>query len=63
MFDRDTVARIPTMDAAARKILQDRNKAAAALNVAPEVASPRATFRTFLDQLLPRRYRCALSAA
>ena len=28
--------------------MQDRNKEAAALNVAPEVASPRAAFRTFL---------------
>ena len=48
LFDSDTVVQIPKMDAAARKILQDRNKAAAALNVAPGVASPRATFRTFL---------------
>ncbi len=48
LFDRDTVTRIPVMAPAARKILQDRNKEAAALNVAPEVASPRAAFRTFL---------------
>ncbi len=48
LFDRDTVAQIPPMATAARKILQDRNKDAAALNVAPEYASPRATFRTFL---------------
>ncbi len=48
LFDRDTVALIPPMAAAARKLLQDRNKDAAALNVAPEVASPRAAFRTFL---------------
>jgi MscS family membrane protein len=48
LFDRETVAQIPQMGAAARKILQDRNKEAATLNVAPEVASPRATFRTFL---------------
>jgi MscS family membrane protein len=48
-FDRETVARIPHMGAAARAILQARNKEAAALNVAPEVASPRATFRTFLS--------------
>jgi MscS family membrane protein len=48
LFDQDTVAQIPVMAAAARKVLQDRNKEAAALNVAPEVASPRATFHTFL---------------
>jgi MscS family membrane protein len=48
LFDRDTVAQIPPMAAAARKVLQDRNKDAAALNVAPDVASPRAAFRTFL---------------
>ncbi len=48
LFDRETVAHIPTLAAAARKTLQDRNKEAAALNVAPEVASPRAAFRTFL---------------
>jgi MscS family membrane protein len=48
LFDREAVARIPKLGAEARKILQERNKEAAALNVAPEVASPRATFRTFL---------------
>jgi MscS family membrane protein len=48
LFDRDTVAQVPQMNAAARKLLQDKNKEAAALNIAPEVASPRATFRTFL---------------
>jgi MscS family membrane protein len=48
LFDCETVAEIPKMGAAARKTLQDRNKEAAALNVAPEIASPRATFRTFL---------------
>ena len=48
LFDRDAVAQIPPMAAAARKVLQDRNKDAAALNVAPDVASPRAAFRTFL---------------
>ena len=48
LFDRSTVAQIPKMATAARKILQDKNKEAAALNIAPEVASPRATFRTFL---------------
>jgi MscS family membrane protein len=48
LFDRETVAQIPKMGAAARKILQEKNREAAALNVAPEVASPRATFRTFL---------------
>ena len=48
LFDRDTVGRIPKLAAEARKMLQERNKEAAALNVAPEVASPRATFRTFL---------------
>ena len=48
LFDRDTVAQIPAMATAARKILQDRNKEAAALNVAPESASPPPTVRTFL---------------
>jgi MscS family membrane protein len=48
LFDPDTVAQIPQMAIAARKVLQDRNKDAAALNVAPDVVSPRATFRTFL---------------
>jgi MscS family membrane protein len=48
LFDQATVAQIPVMAAAARKVLQDRNKEAAALNVAPEVASPRAAFHTFL---------------
>ena len=48
LFDRETVAQIPKMATAARKILQDKNKDAASLNVAPEVSSPRATFRTFL---------------
>src|SRR5665213_3548306 len=48
LFDRDTVAQIPPMAAAARKVLQERNKEAAALNVPPDVASPRAAFRTFL---------------
>ena len=48
LFDRDTVAQVPQMAAAARKALQDRNKEAAALNVAPDVASPRAAFRSFL---------------
>ncbi len=48
LFDRETVALIPKMATDARKILEDKNKEAAALNVAPEVSSPRATFRTFL---------------
>jgi MscS family membrane protein len=48
LFDRETVAAVPTLAAAARKVLEERNKEAASLNVAPEVASPRATFHTFL---------------
>jgi MscS family membrane protein len=48
LFDSATVVDIPKMGVAARKLLQEKNKEAAALNVAPEVASPRATFRTFL---------------
>ncbi len=36
------------MAAAASKVLQERNKEAAALNVPPDVVSPRAAFRTFL---------------
>ena len=48
LFDQQTVEQIPQMAAEARKLLQDKNKEAASLNIAPEVASPRATFRTFL---------------
>ncbi len=48
LFDRDTVSRIPQMGGEAHKLLEEKNKQAAALNVSPEVASPRATFRTFL---------------
>ena len=54
LFDRDTVAQLPTMAAAARKVLQERNKEAAALNVAPDVGSPRAAFRTFLTSYFKR---------
>jgi MscS family membrane protein len=61
-FDRETVAHIPQMGVAARAILQTRNKEAATLNVAPEVASPRATFHTFLSAYLrgdgERALRC-----
>jgi MscS family membrane protein len=48
LFDRDTVARIPQLHAAAQKHLQDKNKAAADLNVTPEYASARATVRTLV---------------
>jgi MscS family membrane protein len=64
LFDRETVAQIPQMGAAAHKLLQDKNKEAAVLNVAPEVASPRAAFRTFLTANFlgdPDRALCCLS--
>jgi MscS family membrane protein len=60
LFDRETVAQVPQMDAAARKILQERTKEAAALNVPPEVASPRATFHTFLTSYFRRDNERAL---
>jgi MscS family membrane protein len=46
-FDAMTVASIPKMWPAAQKRLQEKNKEAAALNISPEFASPRATFWTF----------------
>src|SRR5262245_44468762 len=49
LFDRETVAQIPRLYAEALKRLHDRNKEAAALNVAPEFASARATVRTFVN--------------
>jgi MscS family membrane protein len=62
VFDRDTVVQIPDLYAEAQKRLQDKNKEAAALNVSPEFASPRAAFRTFLKavraQDTPRLLHC-----
>lgn len=49
VFDRETVAQIPKLYAETQKQLQEKNKEAAALNVAPEHASPRATFRSAID--------------
>jgi MscS family membrane protein len=60
LFDRETVAQVPPMAVTARKILQEKNKEAAALNVAPEVASPRATFHTFLSAYFRRDAERAL---
>lgn len=47
LFDRDTVLSIPKVWAEVNKTLLEKNREAAALNVAPGFASPRATFRTF----------------
>jgi MscS family membrane protein len=49
LFDRETVAAIPKLYADAQKQLQERNREAASLNVAPAFASPRATVRTLVD--------------
>jgi MscS family membrane protein len=46
-FDPKTVAAIPKMWPVAQKRLQEKNKEAAALNISPDFASPRATFWTF----------------
>jgi MscS family membrane protein len=51
LFDQDTVAQIPKMYAEIQKQLQERNKEAAALDISPEFASARATFRTFLKAM------------
>jgi MscS family membrane protein len=48
LFDRETVAQIPKMWTDIQKQLQDKNREAAALNISPDFASARATFRTFL---------------
>jgi MscS family membrane protein len=62
LFDRETVAEVPRLYAQTLKQLQERNKEAAALNVSPEHASPRATIRTLMDgyrrQDFPRILRC-----
>lgn len=61
-FDRATVAAIPEMWVQVQKLVRDKNRELAGINVAPEFASPRATFRTFLLALtrsdLERASRC-----
>ena len=49
LFDRETVARVPALFAQTQKHRQDRNREAAALNVSPNHASPRATVRTLVE--------------
>ena len=49
LFDRETTALIPRLFAEAQARLQEKNKAAAELNVSPLYASARATVRTMVD--------------
>jgi MscS family membrane protein len=49
LFDRETVAQIPKLFEEAQKHLQEKNREAANLNVSPDYASPRATFRTLIN--------------
>jgi MscS family membrane protein len=56
LFDRETVAQIPKLHAETQKLLQERNREAAALSVSPEHASPRATMRTLVESFLRQDY-------
>jgi MscS family membrane protein len=49
LFDRETVASVPKLYAEVQKDLREKNKEAAALNVSPDYASPRATLRTLVN--------------
>jgi MscS family membrane protein len=60
LFDRDTVARIPQLYAQTQKNRQEKNREAAAQNVSPAFASPRATVRTFIDSFRREDYRVIL---
>ncbi|MFO0959272.1 MAG: mechanosensitive ion channel [Isosphaeraceae bacterium] len=61
-FDRATVAAIPEMWMQVQQLVRDHNRELAAINVSPEFATPRSTFRTFLLALtrsdLDRASRC-----
>lgn len=61
-FDKETVARVPEMWMQVRQLSHDRNRELAALSVAPEFSTPRASFRTFLTAMhrydLNRAVRC-----
>src|SRR5262249_43323619 len=59
-FDRETVARIPKLYAESQKHRQERNKEVAALHVAPDHPSARATVRTMIDGLRRGDYERAL---
>ncbi len=50
-FDKDTVAHIPEMWMQVQQLSHDRNRELAALSVAPEFSTPRATYRTFLTSM------------
>jgi MscS family membrane protein len=57
VFDRETVAQIPKLYAETQKHRQDSNKEAAALQVSPDHASPRATTRALIEGFRHRDYR------
>lgn len=61
-FDRETVAAIPEMWTQVQPLVRDRNRELAGINVAPEFATPRSTFRSFLVAMtrsdLTRARRC-----
>jgi MscS family membrane protein len=61
-FDKETVTRINEMWMQAQQLAHDRNRELAALNVAPEFSTPRATYRSFLTAMhrydLDRAVRC-----
>ncbi len=57
LFDRETTALIPRLFAEAQTRLQEKNKAAAELNVSPLYASPRATVRTMADAYRRQDYQ------
>jgi MscS family membrane protein len=59
LFDRATVAHIPSMWADAQKSLQERNREAAALEVSPDYLSPRATLHTFLSACIRQDFERA----
>jgi MscS family membrane protein len=57
VFDRQTVAAVAKLYAETLKQRQDRNREAAALEVSPEHASPRATVRTLVDGFRSQDYQ------
>jgi MscS family membrane protein len=56
-FDRETVAQVPKLYAETQKHRQESNREAAALQVSPDHASPRATTRTLVEGLRQRDYK------